>query len=65
MPITLGDMMKSLEGTRKEQAEEIGAPDIPKVLVLFSYCYDGLQVLWSDIGGLADAKRDILETIQV
>ena len=46
------DFEASLTQMRKEQAVEIGAPQIP-------------QVSWSDIGGLAHAKKEILETIQV
>lgn len=50
--LTLADVEAAMDHLRKEQAEDIGAPHIP-------------QVLWSDIGGLAQAKKDILETIQV
>ena len=46
------DFGSSLIKLRKEKSDDIGAPHIP-------------EVLWSDIGGLAHAKRDILETIQV
>jgi peroxin-6 len=50
--ITLLDIEHTLSQQRKETADDIGAPQIP-------------EVLWSDIGGLAQAKQDILETIQV
>ena len=46
------DVDAALEQQRKEQADDIGAPHIP-------------SVQWSDVGGLAHAKREILETIQV
>ena len=50
--VSQSDFEASLSTMRKEQATEIGAPQIP-------------QVSWSDIGGLAHAKKEILETIQV
>ena len=46
------DVEAALEQQRQDHADEIGAPHIP-------------AVQWADIGGLAHAKKEILETIQV
>jgi peroxin-6 len=46
------DLDKALEVIHKQQATLIGAPKIP-------------NVTWDDVGGLASAKTEILDTIQL
>ncbi|TCD67646.1 peroxisomal assembly protein [Steccherinum ochraceum] len=46
------DIDSALSKARENHAESIGAPQIP-------------QVSWDDVGGIADAKADILDTIQL
>ena len=46
------DIDKALAKARENHAESIGAPQIP-------------QVSWDDVGGIAEAKADILDTIQL
>ncbi|GAA5903296.1 AAA family ATPase peroxin 6 [Sporobolomyces salmoneus] len=46
------DFSKALEAARSSYSESIGAPKIP-------------NVTWDDVGGLANVKSDILDTIQL
>lgn len=50
--LTLDDFSKALEAARSSYSESIGAPKIP-------------NVTWDDVGGLANVKSDILDTIQL
>jgi len=50
--LTLDDFTKALEAARSSYSESIGAPKIP-------------NVTWDDVGGLANVKSDILDTIQL
>jgi len=52
IPLTAGDFEIALGKARESYSESIGAPKIP-------------NVSWDDIGGLAHAKSDILDTIQL
>ncbi len=52
-PILLAcDFAASLARLQRTQAETLGVPKVP-------------AVSWEDIGGLAEAKKDILDTIQL
>lgn len=46
------DFTQALEAARSAYSESIGAPKIP-------------NVTWDDVGGLADVKSDILDTVQL
>lgn len=46
------DVECALSGVKAEQTRAIGVPTIP-------------NVSWADVGGLASAKKDILDTVQV
>lgn len=50
--ITNADVQASLEAARSSYSDSIGAPKIP-------------NVTWDDVGGLAEVKSDILDTIQL
>lgn len=50
--LTLPHFVKSLERLQSIMADVIGAPKIP-------------QVNWQDVGGLHEAKKEILDTIQM
>ena len=50
--INAGDLELALNKARASYAESIGAPKIP-------------NVSWDDVGGLANVKADILDTIQL
>lgn len=52
MPIVNADFENALNKARSSLADAIGAPKIP-------------NVSWDDVGGLADVKSDILDTIQL
>lgn len=52
LPITKEDMDKALGDARASYSDSIGAPKIP-------------NVKWEDVGGLADIKKEILETVQL
>jgi peroxin-6 len=52
MPIVNADFEDALNKARSSLADAIGAPKIP-------------NVSWDDVGGLADVKSDILDTIQL
>lgn len=45
-------MDKALGDARASYSDSIGAPKIP-------------NVKWEDVGGLADIKKEILETVQL
>ncbi|XP_077521191.1 peroxisomal ATPase PEX6-like isoform X1 [Amblyomma americanum] len=47
-----GDLVSSLEWLQGTQAQAVGAPRIP-------------AVHWEDVGGLADAKRTLTDTLQL
>ncbi|GAA5964160.1 hypothetical protein JCM3765_005357 [Sporobolomyces pararoseus] len=50
--LTSDDFSKALDAARSSYSESIGAPKIP-------------NVTWDDVGGLANVKSDILDTIQL
>lgn len=50
--ITAFDFNLALDRARESYSESIGAPKIP-------------NVTWDDVGGLANVKSDILDTIQL
>ncbi|GAA6063493.1 hypothetical protein JCM10212_004452 [Sporobolomyces blumeae] len=50
--LTLDDFSRALDAARSSYSESIGAPKIP-------------NVTWDDVGGLANVKSDILDTIQL
>eukprot|EP00037_Helgoeca_nana_P032860 m.415692 g.415692 ORF g.415692 m.415692 type:complete len:1085 (+) comp29716_c0_seq1:151-3405(+) len=50
--VTDDDVASALKSVKREQTRAIGVPQIP-------------NVSWADIGGLANAKKDILDTVQV
>ncbi|KAJ2784556.1 peroxisomal assembly protein, partial [Coemansia javaensis] len=50
--ITNDDLLGALGGARASMSDALGVPKIP-------------NVKWDDVGGLADAKRDILDTIRL
>jgi peroxin-6 len=50
--LTSVDFNEALEKARSSYSESIGAPKIP-------------SVTWDDVGGLANVKSDILDTIQL
>ncbi|GBC14159.1 AAA-domain-containing protein [Rhizophagus irregularis DAOM 181602=DAOM 197198] len=50
--LTAADFEKALNKARASYSDSIGAPKIP-------------NVTWDDVGGLADVKNDILDTIQL
>ncbi|GAA5930797.1 AAA family ATPase peroxin 6 [Sporobolomyces koalae] len=50
--LTLDDFTRALDAARSSYSESIGAPKIP-------------NVTWDDVGGLANVKSDILDTIQL
>lgn len=50
--VQLADVKQALDEARIAYADSIGAPKIP-------------NVSWDDVGGLADVKKDILDTIQL
>lgn len=50
--LTAVDFNEALEKARSSYSESIGAPKIP-------------SVTWDDVGGLANVKSDILDTIQL
>ncbi|ODN81514.1 hypothetical protein L202_01936 [Cryptococcus amylolentus CBS 6039] len=50
--LTAADITKAIDTARMAYSDSIGAPKIP-------------DVSWSDVGGLADVKQDILDTIQL
>ncbi|THH31360.1 hypothetical protein EUX98_g2823 [Antrodiella citrinella] len=52
LQLKAADIDTALSKARENHAESIGAPQIP-------------QVSWDDVGGIADAKADILDTIQL
>lgn len=52
MPVNNADFEDALNKARSSLADAIGAPKIP-------------NVSWDDVGGLADVKSDILDTIQL
>lgn len=52
LPILNADFEDALNKARSSLADAIGAPKIP-------------NVSWDDVGGLADVKSDILDTIQL
>lgn len=52
MTLTSHDFNAALEKARSSYSESIGAPKIP-------------NVTWDDVGGLANVKSDILDTIQL
>ena len=52
MNINADDLDTALNKARTSYAESIGAPKIP-------------NVTWDDVGGLANVKTDILDTIQL
>lgn len=52
MTLTSLDFNSALEKARNSYSESIGAPKIP-------------SVTWDDVGGLANVKSDILDTIQL
>lgn len=52
MSLTSQDFNSALEKARSSYSESIGAPKIP-------------NVTWDDVGGLANVKSDILDTIQL
>lgn len=52
MPLTDSDVQSALDAARSAYSESIGAPKIP-------------NVTWDDVGGLADVKNDILDTVQL
>ena len=52
MPVVNADFENALNKARSSLADAIGAPKIP-------------NVSWDDVGGLADVKSDILDTIQL
>ena len=52
LPIANADFEQALTKARTSLADAIGAPKIP-------------NVSWDDVGGLADVKSDILDTIQL
>ena len=52
MAITGKDMDDAMAMVRQQQSGILGAPKIP-------------NVTWDDVGGLAHAKKEILDTIQV
>ncbi|KAI0648219.1 AAA-domain-containing protein [Trametes meyenii] len=52
VPLTAADFESALGKARASYSESIGAPKIP-------------SVSWDDVGGLAHAKADILDTIQL
>jgi peroxin-6 len=52
LPIANGDFEQALTKARTSLADAIGAPKIP-------------NVSWDDVGGLAEVKSDILDTIQL
>ena len=50
--LTYSDLETALANIRDSYSDSIGAPKIP-------------DVAWEDVGGLANVKHDILETIQL
>ncbi|PFH47670.1 hypothetical protein AMATHDRAFT_67211, partial [Amanita thiersii Skay4041] len=52
IPLTSADFNIALKDARTAYSENIGAPKIP-------------SVSWDDVGGLADVKQDIFDTIQL
>lgn len=50
--LTMADMDAALAAARASYSESIGAPKIP-------------NVSWDDVGGLANVKSEILDTIQL
>ena len=50
--LTRSDFETALANIRDSYSDSIGAPKIP-------------DVAWEDVGGLANVKRDILETVQL
>jgi peroxin-6 len=52
LALTASDFNSALEQARNSYSESIGAPKIP-------------NVTWDDVGGLANVKSDILDTIQL
>lgn len=52
LALTAVDFNEALEKARSSYSESIGAPKIP-------------SVTWDDVGGLANVKTDILDTIQL
>ena len=50
--LTNADFEIALDEARASYSENIGAPKIP-------------SVSWDDVGGLADVKADILDTVQL
>ncbi|KDE02293.1 hypothetical protein MVLG_07138 [Microbotryum lychnidis-dioicae p1A1 Lamole] len=52
LELTAVDFNKALDKARASYSESIGAPKIP-------------NVTWDDVGGLANVKSDILDTIQL
>jgi len=50
--LTYADFSEALSQARAAYSESIGAPKIP-------------NVSWDDVGGLAQVKSDILDTIQL
>ncbi|KAJ8086247.1 peroxisomal assembly protein [Marasmius tenuissimus] len=52
IPLTSADFEKALGQARAAYSESIGAPKIP-------------SVSWDDVGGLAQVKADIMDTIQL
>ncbi|XP_063613596.1 peroxisomal ATPase PEX6-like isoform X2 [Penaeus indicus] len=47
-----GDVMKALDELQSSRSEALGAPRIP-------------QVKWNEVGGLEEAKRQVINTIQL
>ncbi|XP_064119165.1 peroxisomal ATPase PEX6-like [Macrobrachium nipponense] len=51
-PVTYKDVIKALDKLQANRSKALGAPRIP-------------QVQWKDIGGLEEAKREVVNTIQL
>ncbi|XP_068248525.1 peroxisomal ATPase PEX6 isoform X2 [Palaemon carinicauda] len=51
-PVTYKDILQALDELQSNRSEALGAPRIP-------------QVQWKDVGGLEEAKREVVNTIQL
>ncbi|XP_071530880.1 peroxisomal ATPase PEX6 isoform X2 [Panulirus ornatus] len=52
LPLVYNDLLKALGELQANRSEALGAPRIP-------------QVRWTEVGGLEDAKRQVVNTIQL
>nr|XP_045604145.1 peroxisome assembly factor 2-like [Procambarus clarkii]XP_045604146.1 peroxisome assembly factor 2-like [Procambarus clarkii] len=52
LPLLYTDLLKALDELQSIRSEALGAPRIP-------------QVRWNEVGGLEDAKRQVINTIQL